>query len=750
MSGHSHIACDGALGRDGHHGSSGHYGRGHGGNGGDGFDAGDGQRGNDARDIDLTLSTSAGGMVGSEQILSFTGTQSGSAGARDFGQLSLSAIGGSGGTGGNGGDGGHGSSGYSGCNATQYSSGTNGGPGGRGGDAGVGGNGGDAGAGGRIAIHVQPTDSYLLMAVNQLDEPRSMVGGGAGGHHGHHGSAGHGGSGGRGGSSYSWSTTEGYGDDQKSVDHTNPGGHSGPRGADGRSNTRPLHRGRDGHDGTVDLLVGGQRFGRQQRFGRRYQLSVNSFTVVALGSAATPAAASDGVYEFGELCAAQEVRLANRAGADRMTSPAEQRVRVRLQRNQWVAPTGEDAFCAQPIAPAGVSAALESGVGFQINYDPRNGFRPSGREADFAAEDLGSNVVSDFDPIVAPVSACAVASQLGVEDAAASGSATAFQRDYADGNLTRSVTAQFPVRNTSHLVGLTSLANGEGSNLALAMENISTHNLGRDALRPVKVMLWADRPAEGSGGAGDAHHIWPHQMWFASALDGAEHSLDYPGYTFDAPLLPTDQFTSLQGRFVIRDVPAYAGGELRAGLFISDLHDPSGWRLAQRRALKVRCEPAFAPHLRGEGAISLLLVCSTATSQAKYSAWLAAASSLGLRAEVYPLTRYGHLDPLEVLPFGQPLGAYLADGCLAVCLDDEFESIKRTLLPTDVVAPWHLRAVGSEGAPCNYLVVRRESPGDRMSRSSVAGLLNWKTTQQAGLLRRLAAAPPPDGVGNTV
>ena len=90
------------------------------------------------------------------------------------------------------------------------------------------------------------------------------------------------------------------------------------------------------------------------------------------------------------------------------------------------------------------------------------------------------------------------------------------------------MSAQFPVRNTSHLVGLNSLSNGEGSNLSLAMENISTQPLGRDALRPVKVVLWADRPAEGSGGAGDAHHIWPHQMWFASAVDGAEHSLDYP------------------------------------------------------------------------------------------------------------------------------------------------------------------------------------------------------------------------------
>ena len=105
--------------------------------------------------------------------------------------------------------------------------------------------------------------------------------------------------------------------------------------------------------------------------------------------------------------------------------------------------------------------------------------------------------------------------------------------------------------------------------------------------------------------------------------------------------------------------------------------------------------------------------CSSATSQAKYSAWLNAASSLGLRAEVYPLTRYGHLDPLEMLPFGQTLGTYLANGCLAVMLDDEFESIKRTLCPSDVVAPWHLRAAGSQGAPCNYLVVRPEASGDR-------------------------------------
>jgi hypothetical protein len=45
-----------------------------------------------------------------------------------------------------------------------------------------------------------------------------------------------------------------------------------------------------------------------------------------------------------------------------------------------------------------------------------------------------------------------------VEDTAGSGSATAFQRDFADCKLNRSVTSEFPVRNTSHLVGTTSVA----------------------------------------------------------------------------------------------------------------------------------------------------------------------------------------------------------------------------------------------------------------------------------------------------
>jgi hypothetical protein len=349
MSGH--IDCDGPRGRNGHHGSNGHSGGGH------GSDAGDGQRGADSRNIDLTLTALT---TSDAQILSFHALAGrgvgrgvpvgrGSAGARDFDQLSLSSVGGDGGTGGNGGDGGNGSRGQHGRDATRHSSGGDGGRGGRGGDAGAGGSGGDAGAGGRITVHVQPSDTYLLMAVDGLDEPGRLVRGGTGGRHGHHGSPGSGGPGGRGGRSYTWTTTD---KNRHTHHHRNSGGSSGPRGASGRSCTRSLHHGANGSDGTVDLMVG------EQRFGRRYQLYVRSFTVVALGGTATPAAARDGVFEFGERCAARQVTLANRAGADRMASPAEQRVRVRLQQNRWVAPSGEDVFCTQTIAPAAVSDVL--------------------------------------------------------------------------------------------------------------------------------------------------------------------------------------------------------------------------------------------------------------------------------------------------------------------------------------------------------------------------------------------------------
>lgn len=132
----------------------------------------------------------------------------------------------------------------------------------------------------------------------------------------------------------------------------------------------------------------------------------------------------------------------------------------------------------------------------------------------------------------------------------------------------------------------------------------------------------------------------PHQLQFTTEQD-VFAPIQYPGYTIELPNLDSLMKTSFQGRFALKDTPPYVGGGLRAAIFISDLHEPTGWRLAQRRELKLRCEPNFTPDASKERdqPIKLLLVCSSAISRAKFVAWDGVARSLGLRAEVFPITR---------------------------------------------------------------------------------------------------------------
>ena len=136
----------------------------------------------------------------------------------------------------------------------------------------------------------------------------------------------------------------------------------------------------------------------------------------------------------------------------------------------------------------------------------------------FEAHDLGLNALVDFDPIVQRVEVVAVASQLGVEDAAFSGSLTRFQREYWDSHHGYAIPeVQFPVRNSdgrqplrcgtpsrpaapplsssprltplpapsrfSGVLGLKSLAEGETSALCFELHNICAQALGRDANR---------------------------------------------------------------------------------------------------------------------------------------------------------------------------------------------------------------------------------------------------------------------------
>ena len=161
----------------------------------------------------------------------------------------------------------------------------------------------------------------------------------------------------------------------------------------------------------------------------------------------------------------------------------------------------------------------------------------------------------------------------------------------------------------------------------------------------LRVALWCDQVDANSC----ANYIMPHQLVFAHVESdlkdpcaaGIVQELEYPGYSIELPYLPSRMCKSFQGFFTLQNTPPYVGGGLRAAILISDLHEPTGWRLVQRRELRLRCEPNFTPDASSDSdhPIKLLLVCSTAISRAKFVAWLDVARSFGMRAEAFPITR---------------------------------------------------------------------------------------------------------------
>jgi hypothetical protein len=165
----------------------------------------------------------------------------------------------------------------------------------------------------------------------------------------------------------------------------------------------------------------------------------------------------------------------------------------------------------------------------------------------------------------------------------------------------------------------------------------------------LKVALWCDQPTVSKGGRADGNYIMPHQLVFAHVESdlkdpitaGIVQELEYPGYSIELPHLPSRMCQSFRGFFTLQQTPPYVGGGLRAAILISDLHEPTGWRLVQRRELRLRCEPNFTPDAGSDSdqPIKLLLVCSTAICRAKFVAWFDVARSFGMRAEVFPLTR---------------------------------------------------------------------------------------------------------------
>ena len=315
------IDGSGRHGQHGHAGGSGYHA------GADGSNGGDGASGEPGSDITLKL------RANGQMITYDTAQRTGQHHAQSVGDISLRSHGGNGGNGGDGGNGAKGSTGHRGQDATKHRHGTDGGRGGSGGDAGHAGNGGNGGRGGVIVVDCPADQAFMLLLVEGLDEPLGWAKGGQGGAAGTGGSGGSGGDGGAGGSAFHW-TTEHWDErqvhhgaeydaegkctqkawvetvyDKRIEHHTTPGGNTGPRGPGG-SDGRNGSSGSAGADGRVTIHCGGH-------YERRYVLSVAAFDVVAKGSPATPSAASDQIYEFGECCHVQGVKIANRPGSGR-------------------------------------------------------------------------------------------------------------------------------------------------------------------------------------------------------------------------------------------------------------------------------------------------------------------------------------------------------------------------------------------------------------------------------------------------
>ena len=797
-------------GRSGHNGSSGHHGmNGHsggtgsnGGSGSDGGNASNAEAGRPAGKISLQLQTAGNRIVAHADAHgdSCNGQRAVEQPAEGFMNVQVKACGGRGGDGGNGGNGGRGGNGGSGRNATRHSSGGNGGNGGRGGNGGSGSNGAPGGRGGEIVVRVAAQDAYLLMAVDDIerDTVNNLVRGGDGGTRGRHGHGGAGGSGGSGGSSYSWTETHGSGDNRYTTHHSNPGGHSGHSGSSGFTPSHPLHDGPDGAYGRVQLTVDGVG-----SFGARFDAAVTKFALDDVGTSATPGAGGDGVLEFGETLRLSSMEVWNDAP---MPTPGVQRLRLKIEPTPWTMPNGDDAFHSGALAPAAratLAAASTARVAQPQNCPVRptaGGMHPT----EHWQEDVGqfeamyggaSAEQLDWDAMVVDDTVTLTAVMLGNEAGPLSGAATPFQRPFRRA-CTRRVQYRYPVRNEGGISSLRSMAVGETSAVALGVCNLSSKPLGVKHGRAVAVQLWASEapPGEGSmmsagggaGGAGGAggggkqrnrcssSAVTPAGLRFTRE-GGVVESLAYPGITkvFDE-VPPNNAVALLTGECRLESAADYAGGELRANVFIADLDAPAkammhggaapgeeawlpgAWRLVQRRRLPLRCEPAFAPDGAAE-MTDVLLVCSSAISRAEYKSWTAFYSELGLSAAVFPLTRYGTLDPAVRFDVGgvagsQTLGAYMS-GSAVVLLDAPFESAGCTLRPSAVLRPSSLRAVASgsidgDGAKAHdHVHAGAFAPPSFVVVSPVADKQTARPAEAQASMRRLLVTPPLDKDG---
>lgn len=661
-----------ASGRNGHNGQDGWNGHdgGRGQDGGQGGDASSPSPGQHGGLCELVLRSGATDpSLGAHQLLIEGYVQAAGAGQSQvkeqlspgqLGKLVVRAQGGRGGAGGVGGDGGDGGTGHSGSDATRYSSGGDGGRGGDGGDGGRGTSGANGGDGGRCLLRMAQGDTWILMALEGAVQPEDLVQGGRGGPSGHHGQGGSGGSGGPGGDSYSWTETrtrsvtkidaEGraYQDTETYHEHfRNSGGSRGPSGSRGWTPNTALRTGRHGAPGQFVFEVHSPQ--GAQRWPGRYNLELVDFTL----SEDQPED-SDGILEFGEVVRASHFLVRN---TGRMPTPPQQRIRLILQQGQWLHPLGDELFLEQSLAP-GEHTVLEGHLRLRVS------------EAD---------IQEPGDPFVVQEEVHPRALQLGPESADRPAQATAFQRAYEDFVFTQTLTAQYPVENREGITALRSLAAGEKTWILFDVANVSEKALGAEAARarPVGVQiefLGGDVPLE--------------DLVFEDsegrALDLGRRSGGFEGLFVPLPRIEAHQSVHVRGRVGFKEhVAPYSGATLRYTLWLEDREEAGRWRLAQRREITLRAEPAY--RWRPESRVTL--VTHNNTTQHAFLAWKRLLEEeLGLPFDHWSIARYGHFDHQKELADGTRLREHMEDR-VALVLNQPFQArhSDQTDLPSDYI-----------------------------------------------------------------
>ncbi len=659
------ITANGNPGINGNPGSPGHYGHRPGGDGGRGGNAStptEGQAGGSCL-LEIHSATSHSSIEQShlllrgherpthqkEQPFQHTIHES------QLGNILIEAVGGRGGKGAYGGPGGDGARGSKGADATRYSSGGNGGRGGDGGDGGLGTSGARGGQGGQCTVALEESNMFALMAIERSERTTSLVHGGAGGHRGQHGPGGVGGPGGPGGSSYSWTETEYYTDNEgnqqsRTTYHSNPGGSSGPRGSNGWTPTAPLHHGDAGNDGVFKFVVK-KPDGTSLIYRDRYDLEVSSFSIQE-----DPREDLDGIMEFGEIIHITNLTLKNIGG---MPTPPHQRVRVIIKPSTWIRPLDMELFLDHSIQPD-EEYTIPGTLAFQIPLPTIQG---------------------PGEPFIARDTVEPIMIQLGPEPPYTLARDAPFQRIYQNSTFTLPLVAQFPIENRQGIIGLRSLAPGETTSLFIDIANISNSDIGIHAPRERRVGIQIEL-AQSEGTTLDDFIF---QTPTGDTIDLSSQTDEFNGYFGEIPIIKTHASAHAEFNFgFTKSAPPYSSVTLRASIWIEEFHNKGAWRLVQQRVATFRAEPAY----RYTPGANILLVTNNNTSRQAFLAWSTLLHDhLELPFDHWSLARYGHFDQGLDLDDGTNLRVQMEDR-IALILNNKFQprgKEKESDLPTDYI-----------------------------------------------------------------